>query len=417
MKSDPVIATTLGRELVSGRQTIYVPEKDHWLASVTVGQILKGRIMRSYGEDRYGVYIAGQERVVDSAVPLSVGDVLYGRVVGVSERSVSMHIVRNETTQSAVALEQPSQKKMGDPSADPTISALVEQAKVKLDPSAMTMLSKVANDFDSPEMVIKIGLYLAKLGLPVSAELVRVVSKRILDVQASSGQKLNHNVPQLITKATGESNDSTAQAQSAAISQLAEYFSKHYAARQRLDDEQDSSEPPTVDLDETQLTKETQSSSSGANDQAALRHLVFNCFSQAMNIKTGAAYQHRFQTLPIVINDKLVEFNLALFDQSADSVDENGVRSRHLKFSLQTQFGVIGLDAHILNHHVHLQLVTDSEWLAKEFELHHAHLSSALDEAGWRLDSAKYESGLSLVNPAAAVVDHVLAQDSLRVTI
>jgi hypothetical protein len=56
------------------------------LEKLTLGQIIKGRVLRSYEGQRYLMHFEGQERIVDSAVPLRTGDILHGRVIGLGER-------------------------------------------------------------------------------------------------------------------------------------------------------------------------------------------------------------------------------------------------------------------------------------------------------------------------------------------
>src|SRR3954462_14554697 len=54
-------------------------------AKLTLGQIIKGRVLRAYEGGRYLMDFYGQQKVVDSAMPLRVGDVIHGRVVGLGE--------------------------------------------------------------------------------------------------------------------------------------------------------------------------------------------------------------------------------------------------------------------------------------------------------------------------------------------
>lgn len=56
--------------------------------SLALGQVLEGRVTRTFQGGRYLMEFNGQERVVDSAVPLQEGDVLRGRVVALGEQVV-----------------------------------------------------------------------------------------------------------------------------------------------------------------------------------------------------------------------------------------------------------------------------------------------------------------------------------------
>ena len=59
---------------------------DSFRATLKLGEIIRGRVMRSIGEGRYAVNFQGHERVVDSTIPLRTDDILHGRVVAVGDR-------------------------------------------------------------------------------------------------------------------------------------------------------------------------------------------------------------------------------------------------------------------------------------------------------------------------------------------
>ncbi|MCK7581364.1 MAG: hypothetical protein MZV65_40845 [Chromatiales bacterium] len=65
---------------------LYLAGASEFADKLTVGQILKGRVLRQYDQSRYLVGFDGNERVVDSAVPLRTGELLHGRVMAVGER-------------------------------------------------------------------------------------------------------------------------------------------------------------------------------------------------------------------------------------------------------------------------------------------------------------------------------------------
>ncbi|HEX6265414.1 MAG TPA: hypothetical protein VFZ81_00795, partial [Burkholderiales bacterium] len=53
---------------------------------LSLGQILKARVLKHHEGNRYLVSLQGRERVVDSSIPLTVGEVVRGRVVAVGDR-------------------------------------------------------------------------------------------------------------------------------------------------------------------------------------------------------------------------------------------------------------------------------------------------------------------------------------------
>src|SRR6185503_18645693 len=55
-------------------------------SALSLGQIVKARVLKHYEGGRYLVSLEGRERVVDSSVPLSTGELVRGRVVAVGDR-------------------------------------------------------------------------------------------------------------------------------------------------------------------------------------------------------------------------------------------------------------------------------------------------------------------------------------------
>ena len=72
MKVDSPFA--LGGRAAGGAQLLLLQGDADFAARLTLGQIIKGRVLRAYDQQRYAVEFDGQRRTVDSAVPLTVGE-------------------------------------------------------------------------------------------------------------------------------------------------------------------------------------------------------------------------------------------------------------------------------------------------------------------------------------------------------
>lgn len=393
-----------------------IVDKDSWLESLSVGQILKGRILRHYDESRYGVQFAGQERVVDSAVPLSVGDVISGKVIGISESLVSLQIVRNAPPSSANNPEKPLTQTVGVEANPSALHALMKQAGLELEQSQLKLIASVAAGSERPESVFKAGLYLAKLGLPLNAELVRILSKRLMESPETVTSGAKGNIPELISQPAELIRSVAEQDEGSTTALLAQFFSEYRHNIQAAVEKELEASKAAASAEENARPSNGNNGTSDRGDNPEAHRLLFLVLSQILNRQTGAAYQHRFETLPIIIDGRVTEFDLALFDHSANEQNENRVRARHLKFSLKTEMGIVAIDAHVFNDRIRVHFNTDADWAAKEFELYQDDLELALGNAGWTLDAAEYRSDTGFISPAARVVEHVLAQDSLRIT-
>src|SRR3954452_22379567 len=82
MKINPLFAQA---SALNSSNALLVKSDVDFAAKLTLGQIIKGRVLRAYEGGRYLMDFYGQQKVVDSAVPLRAGDVIHGRVVGLGE--------------------------------------------------------------------------------------------------------------------------------------------------------------------------------------------------------------------------------------------------------------------------------------------------------------------------------------------
>ena len=73
-------------DLRTSANRLFLPGASDFAGGLNLGQIIKGKVMRQYDGGRYLVSFGGHERVVDSSVPLTSGELIHGRVIGLGER-------------------------------------------------------------------------------------------------------------------------------------------------------------------------------------------------------------------------------------------------------------------------------------------------------------------------------------------
>ena len=76
-------------------KSLWVQGDPEFAATLRLGQVLKGKVLRHFEGGRYLVSFGGQEKVVDSGVPLRTGEVLYGRVMALDDK---VHLQRVSAT-------------------------------------------------------------------------------------------------------------------------------------------------------------------------------------------------------------------------------------------------------------------------------------------------------------------------------
>lgn len=363
-----------------------------WADTLTMGQILKARVLRQLSEGRYQLDFAGQTRVVDSAIPLSVGDVLHGKVVGLSgqvmlervqvPRDIHAAGIPRDGEHSGAVARHP-------PAADGVLNATERAA-----------LARISRSLADPALADRIGRFLVRLGLPLSADLVRVlydaVSPALRSAQAVATPELAQ-VPRLQSL-----HEALLPAEGDVAAELADLW---FRSGRDIDDD-----APTDDA-------AADPAEGDASDGESAERAPADLIRQLLNIRTGAAFQHRFQTLPVVIDGRLIEFDLALFDHQAPD-EKSATRSRRIRMDLQTTLGVVQLDARVTGERVRMAITAENEAFALALSSFRPELEHDLDSAGWALEQADYLAGPVVDAGAAdAVIAHVLAQDSLRMVI
>jgi|GEM_PF-6080126 len=381
-----------------------------WLDSLTAGQILKGRIMRHYGDNRYSVSFSGQERIVDSAVPLSVGEVLTGKVVGLAEHSVHMQLVpalkQSGLEASASGVVHTKQDNTSD-----GLGTMMRQLGLQLDQLQLSNIAKASKGLDFPELAMRVGFFVAKHGLPISHDLIRAIYTKVSEVREPvtlSGDEFLPDAGHLETKTLEQ----------ASVIEVLQQYLVEYGNPQYLDEDTHTQPDAHEALSSAASEKEAvslqpQQLHSG-NEDTSKNSLWNFCYAALLNAQTGAVYQHKFKSLPIIVNNKIIEFDLTLFDHKKREPIEGEVQSRYLKFSLMTEFGSVTMDARVLNNRIYLQMAS-SQWLMKEFTLYESDLANDLQDAGWVLEAVGYASEGKAATPAEAIIHHVLEQDSLNV--
>lgn len=409
MKTEQISAAFLSRAGSGETQLIYGLDKDQWLKTITAGQILKGRVLRVYSEKKYGVDFGGQERIVDSTIPLSKGEVLTGKVLGVGEHNISMKIVNTKLLE-----DLKNSKPLVTKQAEDKLPIEIESAKFKvdLDSAMQAAIISASNGFKNSSVAIRVGLYLAKLGIPITGELVRALTNRVLNSQDFFGMDLSKRIPILITESDsvelGKLNIST-------LENLKNFFLNDFDVEfnnNRDDDDTDLIRQASVMTENRFASAGLNAEQGGANNKSKL----YKLFEKILNVSTGSSFQHRFQTLPLIIDGRLVEFDVAFFDQAAQESSNGLLKSKRIKFSLTTEFGFINLDVIAVNHRLNVSLSSNNDFLVSQFVEYELDLSESLVGAGWILDSIQYKKAHEQNIAAYEVVKHVLQQESLNIT-
>ncbi|MFL6566009.1 MAG: hypothetical protein ACJ8G5_13830, partial [Burkholderiales bacterium] len=263
-------------------------------SALSLGQIVKARVLKHYEGGRYLVSLEGRERVVDSSVPLSTGDLVRGRVVALGDRIELQPLppaVGEDTFQT------PLQGKLDEPVDQ--LSATFAQFGLQLDEATRGVVLRSLKGAADPQATVLAAMTLAKLGLPQQPELIDAL------------QALLRRRPAASPAAEGSKDALPLTPGPQLVAQLQEALRATLAPAH-----QDPAPGATVP---SPLSSENARDQQGFDSRGGSSGSGFNgdLGQRVMNTQTGGAVSHRVGTLPLILGGRRVEVDVALFDQGA----------------------------------------------------------------------------------------------------
>lgn len=399
----------------SASNRFFLPGAQEFAGSLNLGQMLKGKVLRQYEGNRYLVSFDGQERVVDSAVPLRTGELLHGRVLALGER-VEMQRVYSETGNETVA----EQVDIGAGLRGLTVNrhqaqldTTLDRYQARLSETDRAMLLRTMRAVDDAPAMAQVGVFLNKLGLNQSAVLLESLYAKL---KGEANQVRRHgewSAPPRLDALAGQAAGS----QVATVRQLADVVGRAVGT------DVESSDDKPSDTD-TVRARESQSEDGDKNvpgvgfepdrnDDDALNRLT----QWILNAQTGGSVVHRLGTLPLLLGGRLVEVDVALFEQRREQVPKPGAQHRQLVFTLQTEhLGRVEVVARVVGDRVRVSIATENESNTALAAGYAETLKSSLAEAGWVTDEVSYETRTvnEQTGAVSSVVEHVISLDSMN---
>lgn len=373
-----------------------VIHQQDWLKTISIGQIIKGKVLKVYDTNRYGVMIGGQERVVDSTISFKVGQQISAKVVSVHDNKVSLKLAERAVASNTI------DAKTAPFSSSNLVDSLIRQFNMdQLADTQKQAIAGISIAFGEDISAIKMALYLAKIGLPISESIIRHLLK---------GAEMPTLVTTLETGLPNAISPINADNTQALYLAIAEAF---------LND------PITADY-EDEVTEESgygQFIPPEYIPDAAFEKSGFNSdseseqapFMQLLNIDTEGTIAHSFDVLAMIVNDRLMEFDVAFFDQA--NTQQEAILSKQVMFELETLMGKVGIVAKLVNNRLSVAFNTDRQVFLEVLQQQQESLSRSLNDAGWILEQMHYEQSSQRISAIGAVVNHVLTQGSMEIVL
>jgi hypothetical protein len=373
---------------------------DPFRAALRIGEVIEGRVLRSVGPGRYAVDFAGFERVVDSVIPFRTDEILYGRVVAIGER-VELQRVRadaaarqSEGVQSlAAAAPAPAPVLMGD---------AIAPSRGRWSPEEWKTAERLAEDAgDSPTMSLAASA-MATTGLPFSRGVLEFVHSRLVR-QPGRGMLPTRPAAIRVETARAEKHADIDARNARSVAEFAELLRSEFdSSRENLIGRARGEERPG----EASRASDPDDGKFSEGELGAL-----------LNVQIDGAVAHAVATLPLVVDGRLVEVDVALFQQDRKSEDPGKLLHGRAVVALTTdRLGRVEIVATLVGEHVQLSLGSDDA-LATEYMARYATgLRSAVEAGGWWVDEIRYRAGdrAGPAVPARAALEHLASRDSFN---
>jgi hypothetical protein len=379
-----------------------------FLSTLSMGQILKGRVLRHYEGSRYGVEFGGQERVVDSAIALRTGDLIHGRVVGLDDK-VHLQKLPAGITRDAGAQDLLPQQGAAASRAIDFVQQLFKDHRAELSGVEHKAIRAVGRQAGNLNLAASAALILRKLGLTLDNSLIRALTRGL----SERGQLDKADIEKLATRIAADPTIRVAENHEA-VRVLAQSLAQLQVPERAGSDDPAQASPDSL-ADADQAAADFGGGESRQDQHSALQ-AAWLLGRRVLNSQGEGSVAHRFVTLPIWLGDQLLEVNLAFFAQTPSDVEEEGVHYRRIVLSLDMdEMGHIEAVVAVANRRLRIAIETENEAASQVLALWMGNLKSDLAAFGWEVDEMTYGTRFAdqLNLPAQSVVSHYVRQDSL----
>ncbi len=406
MSIDQILQTVNGSTIGADR-LLQVDSDAQFRNTLTIGQIIKGKVLRHYEGSKYLVDFNGQEKVVDSRMTLIEGSTIRGRVTAIADKVMLQRVVDAEVMPS---LQRGNQVSVKEDSDLLQLKQLLASVNVELSSTQLTDLLKlirVSGDRQlslmASMLLLKNGLGMTKNGLAIAQEALKEGKLKLPNELLEYGARIVLNNERQYTTPDN------------AIQVLAEYLrnvlvSKWHANINKIakakNNESDADKDYTTEADSELLISEHVSN-----------HQYFPTTTWLMNAQVDGSVAHKTATLPLWVGGKIIEFDVAVFSQNEhNSVAMTDTKYQKVVLSLETiNMGRVNIIAQLINTHLKLSVTGEDKGKVIALSEYSSDLHERLSESNWIVDEIKYKENIDNNNyaPAMVVADHIIKQDSL----
>lgn len=421
MKINPVFNQA---QPANATNALLVKADDDFLSKLTLGQIIKGRVLRSYEGGRYLMDFYGQQKVVDSAVPLRQDEVIHGRVVGLGEH-VELHRIAPQTANAAQSNDEAprQQAPLTQNKWQRLVNETFERYRGTLSAEDAQLLQRMAARADAAADVALSGLVLSKLGLRIAPEFVQALFATFRNVAKEGSFPPIKSGPRLEMSAVHRNENDPEVIETLAVILRKLVNDLPETEWRALMGQAAMAASETSDPENSADTRANAALGGDAGGQERAGQGPAQDLSLArwiLNAQAGGALAHRALTLPLMLDGRLVELDIALFEQAPRRDGQganNALRHRQVVLSLDTeQLGRVDVQAMLAGDRIRVQVSSDDAEGADYLSLFGDRLSADIEALGLGVDELRYAAreGSSDNAVLRSLVEHFVTPGSVN---
>ena len=366
--------------------------------TLTDGQAIKGKVLRVLNDEQYSIQFGRRTVVVDSTLPLKVNDTVHARVDGTGVLSLSKIQTEHGSPQTR---NHPGVSANINPTSTPSVEVWLNQ--VLTAPEAVAVQQEVVLDGDA-EGLIQIAAMLKKAGLNITPPLLKAI-RAALHAPTSKGIFENDlDAPVIVPPTAGLPEERQAN-----IKELGEQIAKTMQVHLEHALDRLSSQNAANALNDGVHT--TESDPGASFDERRDRESA----RWALNIQQDGAINHRVGCIPLLIDGKLVELSVALFDERREGPSEMRHEFSKVVFDLDLpHLGHVSVNLAGIGRHLDVGITASGSNATRRLIEQSDAFRTALKDSGWNVDRLRYfTEGDGNRAPIRAVLQHQVAGDSL----
>ncbi len=396
----------------AGRSLAFEADRD---ITHIVGSIIKGKVMRHYEGSRYSVSFGGREKVVDSSIPLTTGELIRGRVVAIDDKVHMQRIFVPDIKQNHQQASINSHLHEFDQQGVKAILPLFEQYQVRLTTADFQIIRQLTGGASDSRLMALSALLLIKIGSHLEPEFVRAIYRFLKDDQTVTRLLNIKNIPALEVSTSTITQDAETSSEHHLWAILSGFIQRqsHFHSINIQDVTFDDG--VTSDHGQEDTTGNDDSSNTDDHDS----HQQHMLGERLLNVQNDNSVAHRLINLPVWFDDRLVEVRLAFFSQKQGQQAEHQTATGQYKkivFSLDTNhLGHIEVKVNLLDRRVRVEFASDRTEVSALMSQHAGEVRSSLTDLNWQIDEMSYNTVPDFEEGALhAVVEHYVSQDSFN---